>query len=186
MSSRGPEKGGEFERLICRMFTKWLTGNERPEVLWRSATSGAKATQDAKAGRQSKMGGDLVAIASEGQPLVDVFSIECKDRKSYGKIEGFFKEQGEVWQWWGQCVHDAEVSNREPLMVFKGNRTPIYIMYCIDFFDGYPLFTDHPPNRLIKQEGGLRDIGIVLFEDWLGFYKPKLLLEYLKRFRDGD
>ncbi len=46
-----PSKGGGFERLICRKFTKWLTGNDQPEVLWRSATSGAKATQDAKAGR---------------------------------------------------------------------------------------------------------------------------------------
>ena len=168
-------KGGEFERLVCRMFTKWLTGNERPEVLWRSATSGAKATQDAKAGRQSKMGGDLVAIAPEGQPLIDVFSIECKDRKSYGKIEGFFQEQGEIWEWWGQCVNDADISNREPLMVFKGYRTPIYIAYCIDIIDD--LFVGYP-DRLVKQEGELRDIGIAVFDDWLEHYKPKHLFSH--------
>ena len=81
------------------------------------------------------MGGDLVAIATEGQPLVDVFSIECKDRKTYGKIEGFLQEQGELWKWWGQCVHDAEVSHREPLMIYKAIRTPIYAMYCVDMFD---------------------------------------------------
>lgn len=171
-------KGGEFERLICRMFTKWLTGSERPEVIWRSATSGAKATQDVKAGRRSNMGGDFVAIAPEGQPLINAFSIEAKDRKSYGKIEGFFQEQGEIWEWWGQCVNDAEVSGREPLMVFKGYRTPIYAMYCIGIIDDICLSHGFvAPDRLVKQENGLRDIGIALFDDWLECYKPKILLD---------
>ena len=64
---RGSQKGGEFERKICRVFTKWITGQDKPEIFWRSATSGAKATQDHKKGHKSKMGGDIVAVDRQGQ-----------------------------------------------------------------------------------------------------------------------
>ncbi len=62
---RGPEKGGEYERLICRDLTTWVDPTRekgKPELFWRSATSGAKATQDTKAGRKANQGGDIIAI----------------------------------------------------------------------------------------------------------------------------
>lgn len=123
----GKTKGCEFERTICRRLTYWITGEEKPEIFWRSASSGAKATQDEKSGVKSKMGGDIVSVADEGSWLTNTFSIECK---SYHQVD--FKclllGKGNIISWWDQCKRDAVLSNKFPMLIFKGNRTPVYIM----------------------------------------------------------
>ena len=154
-------KGGAFERLVCRRLTEWITGTPTPEVLWRSATSGAKATVDRAAGRESHMGGDLVAIHPKGQPFIDKYSVECKDRKSYGRLENLVVGKGELLQWWLQCAEDANHSQRMPLLIYKGNRTPIYIAHWINMGFVIPRLTFKCPFFSDW------DVGIVLFDDWL-------------------
>ena len=120
-------KGGGFERLVCRALTKWITGEEKPEIFWRSATSGAKATQDAKAGHKSKMGGDIVAIDEQGQWFTDHFRIECKNRADYGNLDQLILGRGEFLKWWDQACTDADRANKEPFLIFKRTRGHVFV-----------------------------------------------------------
>ena len=74
----GKQKGGDFERKVCRLLTKWITGKEKPEIFWRTPSSGAKATQDHRASHESDHHGDIMAIDEKGFWFTDYFLIECK------------------------------------------------------------------------------------------------------------
>lgn len=112
-------KGSEFERQVCRQLTEWVTGKRRPEIFWRSATSGAKATSEIKAGRRSHMGGDIVAIHPEGQWFTTLFSVECKNRKSFGALPYFLLGEVALYEWWARCCLDAVSTTRVPLLIFR-------------------------------------------------------------------
>ncbi len=160
MARKSNAKGSAFERLVCRKLTEWITGSPTPEIFWRSATSGAKATQDRKAGRKSNMGGDIVAVAPEGQQFINRYSIECKDRKTYGKLESIAEGWGPLLKWWVQCANDAKQTERLPLMIYKAKGTPLNIAHLINTGFREPrLFFNCP----VYNEG----VGIVLFEEWL-------------------
>ena len=176
MSGKSNAKGSSFERLICRRLTEWITGKPIPEIFWRSATSGAKATVDRKAGRDSNMGGDIVAIDPAGQPFIDRYSVECKNRKSYGRLENVIAGKGELLEWWVQCARDAELAEKIPLLIYKAKGTPVYIAHpmCVGFAE---------PRLVFTCTGYNEGVGIVLFEDWLwvnrwDFLRPNKLVHF--------
>ena len=77
-------KGSAFERGICKELSRWWTNNEREDVFWRSASSGAMATQRSKLGKRSfGQAGDVQAHDPIGQPLIDFCAIELK--RGYSK-----------------------------------------------------------------------------------------------------
>lgn len=166
MPRKSNVKGGNFERLGCRTLTAWVTGRERPEIFWRSATSGAKATSEAKAGRESYMGGDIIAVRPEGQWLTDAYSLEFKDRKSIGTLPFMLQGRAEMLEWWQQCVSDASRAGKRPLMIFKGLRTPVFaglavndgvfskpVPYCLISVWEYPAIVVTPLAHLLKENG---------------------------------
>lgn len=129
MPRRSNEKGNKFERDVCRALTKWITGSEKPELFWRSATSGAKATQDAKGGHKSKMGGDIVSVDAQGLWFTKCFSIECKDRNDYGNLDLVFIGKGDFLKWWNQTLADAGRMNKVPMLVFKRFRGEVLVAF---------------------------------------------------------
>ena len=156
-------KGGEFERWVCRELTRWITGKPKPELFWRSATSGAKATQDAKKGVKSKMGGDLVAIDAAGQWFMDCFSLECKDRHEYGNLDMLFTGQGDFLKWWEQCCNDALRVNKVPMMVVKRyRRDPLVV---------FPMWMENvsnpSPGMTFEGKGPTHGMAIHQFLPWL-------------------
>ena len=126
MTNRSKSKGSGFEITVCRLLTEWITGEPKPEIFWRSASSGAKATQDFKSDVQSKMAGDIVAIDAAGQWFTDMYSVECKFYKDF-KFEHVLEGKGHILKWWEQCVGDAKKSDKLPMLIFKKNRSPIYL-----------------------------------------------------------
>ena len=164
MAGKSNAKGSLFEREVCRQLTEWVTGSRTPEIFWRSATSGAKATQDYKAGRASKMGGDIIAVDPRGQPFIDRFSVECKDRASYGRLELVLEGRGQLNEWWEQCRMDALRSKRKPFMVFKQLRSKIYLMY--NRYD-LPLYCNDICRNIEWMDSGGHIVTMVVFEDWL-------------------
>ena len=82
--SNGAHKGSSFERLICRMLSKWWTGGERDDIFWRTSGSGAMATTRWHRGEKTaNQYGDIHAVDPIGQPLLDACVIEMKN--GYGK-----------------------------------------------------------------------------------------------------
>lgn len=158
----GALKGGEYERVICRKLTEWITGKEKPEIFWRSASSGAKATQDYKRGHKSKMGGDIVAIDERGQWFTDEFSIECKDRGDYGNLDLLLWGKGDFLKWWTQCVDDAKKSKKQPLMIFKRLWKPNMVAHWL-----HPHIYEASRHIVFTPGGPMPDIIICEFGDWM-------------------
>jgi hypothetical protein len=75
----GKAKGGAFERDICKRLSLWWTDDERDDVFWRTASSGGRATQRKKKGKDTfGQAGDVQATDPIGQPLINLFTIEIK------------------------------------------------------------------------------------------------------------
>lgn len=72
-------KGSSYEREICRKLSLWFTNNERDDIFWRTAGSGARATTRSKKGKKTfGSDGDIQAQDPIGQSLIDLCSIEIK------------------------------------------------------------------------------------------------------------
>jgi hypothetical protein len=160
----GSRKGHEYERLISRKLTKWLTGSEYPEIFWRSASSGAKATQSVKFGHQSKMQGDIVSTDAVSMFFIDGVFVECKSYKDF-RLESILLEKGSVWDWWSKCKVESEACNKVPLLVFKKNRSPDWFMIQRAFFSKLTLYSGDPPFSCFD----IADYVVGLFDSLLGW-----------------
>lgn len=122
-------KGASFERKICVALSLWITHGERSDCFWRSSQSGGRATMAfARGVRLDRQAGDLCAIAPEGHALTDVYFFEMKHRASI-KLESFLlHNRGPLAEWWKTACAEAKKYNREPVLIAKGNRTPIIIV----------------------------------------------------------
>lgn len=73
--SKGKAKGNAGERLVCKILTKFVSGQEKPYAFWRSANSGGLATV---LGMHDDLSGDIIALRDEGKPITNNFSLEIK------------------------------------------------------------------------------------------------------------
>lgn len=80
-------KGGDYEREICKLLSRWWSDGERDDIYWRSSQSGGRATQRAKGGLTTYGSyGDIAAVDPIGEPLVKLFTIELKRGSSWGSV----------------------------------------------------------------------------------------------------
>lgn len=116
----GRTKGHTFERKMAKVFSEW---------------SGTELRRTPMSGGWQKTG-DITAVKPEDL-VIWPLNIECK---SYAKdtfhLEDLLKKKngGPIVKWWKQCIKDADISNRMPLLVFTQNRDIVYVMgYYEDF-----------------------------------------------------
>jgi len=161
----GKHKGSEFERKVCKRLSKWILADQ--VVFWRSASSGARSTQLAKKGEKaSKTGGDIVALGEEGDWLTKSFSVECKTYKDFS-FDLLMEDKGKIPGWWSQCWMDSIRDEKHPMMIFKKNRSPIYLAispevnsaFMSDYDSLIYLHYGHPQS--------IKSMVIYIFEDWL-------------------
>lgn len=78
-------KGSDFERGVCKQLSLWWTEGKRKDVFWRTSGSGARASTRIKLHGEKTFGqhGDVQASDPDGQPLIDLCTIEIK--KGYSK-----------------------------------------------------------------------------------------------------
>lgn len=74
------QKGGNFEREICKQLSLWWSKGKTDDIFWRTAGSGARATQRQRRGAGKTFGqdGDMQATNPIGQPFIDLFTVELK------------------------------------------------------------------------------------------------------------
>lgn len=136
----GKSKGGNFEREIASKISLWFSEGKRDDIFYRSQSSGARATQRNKSGKKTEgQYGDIAASCSEGESLIKLWNIETKTgyclsksklKDGTKKITNWdildlldSKSQEPMFaQMWNQCVIDAEVSTREPILIFRRER----------------------------------------------------------------
>lgn len=150
--NKGKGKGGSGERTVARILTKWITGKSTPEVLWRSAMSGGKATMAGV--KRHTMAGDFVAIDSRAQFLTGVAVLEVKNRKPANvldflpllpedvdclKVSKGAKTRGKrswkntIYCWWMKLCEEAKEAEKIPILIFKRFQTKRwYIVFDTD------------------------------------------------------
>ena len=123
-------KGGNFERKICKLLSLWYSENERDDIFYRSASSGAMATQRFKKGKTTVgQGGDITSADSDGIKFIEKVSIELKHYKTFSLDFLLFNKPSVVRDWWGQCSNDASRSNKYPILIIKKNGLPEIIIF---------------------------------------------------------
>ena len=150
-------KGGSFERDLCRKLSLWFTEGETEDAFWRTAGSGGMATTRRKSGKAKAQDfGDIKHDLDIGKPLTGLFSIELKTgygKKTKSKAKKHVGKKVEVhnnWAlmdeldsrqnhvqffvFWDQAIRDAELSEREPLLIFRRNKKRTCIAIHDDLF----------------------------------------------------
>lgn len=178
-------KGSSFEREIARLLSLWWSDNQRTDIFYRSHASGGRFTMRRKSGQDTALqGGDITASDPIGEPLVREWSIEIKT--GYGK-----KTDSGISRWdsldaldssqkvtvfekmWNQCVRDADLTNRNPVLIFRRNgRKP-----CIAIRKEYELsltnFFGEAPHPYIEYNK-IKIRPLHSFFEWITNIRPAL------------
>jgi hypothetical protein len=123
----GKQKGGAFERDVAKKLSLWVTADARPDVFWRSAMSGGRATVAHAKGIEVRQVGDITAVAPEGHVL-DSLYIDCKFYKDLDLAGGLLLERGKLISFWRRTVKDAAKHRRQPWLIAKQNRFPVLLI----------------------------------------------------------
>jgi len=110
-------KGGQFERDIAKILTKWVTGQERPYVFWRTPASGALMT----VANAVDVSGDIMAIRPEGRFLTAKFSFECKNGYPKANFHKHLKKikNNEIEGFWEECIGDARKAGKHGILIWR-------------------------------------------------------------------
>ena len=122
----GKEKGGNFEREICKKLSLWISYNERDDIFWRSAMSGGRATVGLKKGiiRNTQVG-DITAIDPLGNKLTDKYIIECKYYKNIHVESLLFgkPKNNSILEFWTKLYEQSEKLNKQMMLIIKQNNS---------------------------------------------------------------
>lgn len=183
-------KGEDFERLMAKTFSLWLTHGKKDDVLWR------KRVRRRKGQATVIQLGDLKAETPLGFAFDALFNLELKTGYSVGrKTKGFKNIPWDVLDaldyvknkqrkseyiptiiaFWKQTARDAQESGRNPLLVFKRDfHVPVI---CMEnrMASTFELYSGNRPYPLVYfvQE----DIRLCLFrlEHFLKWVTPETI-----------
>jgi len=158
MGKKSKDKGSAFERTVRTMFCKaWDIEMERSP----------------RSGGWGKMGtrGDLIVDPLK-YPYWPFF-IECKNQQAWD-ITHLFQgtEKSKVVEWWEKAKRQAAEDDKTPLLVFTKKYSPIFVRCNFWLLESCASTLWFPYLYLAED-----DSAVVLFEEFLGFWKPEIAIE---------
>lgn len=160
----GKQKGSEFERVICKALSLWVSEGQKEDLFWRSAMSGGRATVANKSGYiLGNHAGDISATSIQGAGLTDRYYIEAKFYRSLQWDRFLLADTGLVAGFWTEAIKNAAVYKRQPILIAKQNRSATLIMMMPDTFAGLSF---KPPICLRKMKGKFK-VDLCLFDELL-------------------
>lgn len=170
---KGGPKGSEFERMVAKKLSLWMSRGQRTDLFWRTAMSGGRATIGSQSGESMRAQlGDLTAVDAEGMPLTNLFVIELKHQKAVNLDSYIVKGTGPIERWWKKLCDEAHTNKRLPMLIIRQNYFPIVLITtnrAHDYLVGvHPIamFGSRFPSRCLY-----------LFEDVLSKADPAALPE---------
>lgn len=160
MSSLSKQKGAEFERLVCKALSRWVSRGRKEDIFWRSAMSGGRATVQSKAGQLLKAQcGDISAISKEGFLLTNAFFIECKFYKDLGLGNALIGRPSALVTFFNEAFTQAAVYKKTPLLICKQNGKPVLV--CTSFIGSnqlkFPVISEIKLPSFLRMRIGLFD-----------------------------
>lgn len=182
-------KGSSYEREVCKQLGKWWSGGERDDIFWRTAGSGARATCRFRKG-QSTAGqyGDVSAIDSIGEPLLQVFSIELKrgySANSFGDMFDFpAKAKKQKWEvFYSQAKASAEASGaRYWMLIWRRDRRKALVFMPLEAIKEVSgsFSCPHITAAVPLCSGKIVEVFCCVFEDFLNSTTPKQIKSLLQ------
>lgn len=126
----GKSKGNGFEATIAKKLSAAL-----PINFIRSPGSGARIGGKNFATIGSMMGAealklfnaDVVPVNETAAGCTFKFSVECKSYATADNFTSLASGTANVFKWFEESVIDAAKVDRRPILIFKWNRTPIFV-----------------------------------------------------------
>jgi hypothetical protein len=159
-------KGKKFETKIANEIHEHLksTNPKYCKIVEMVDNDNVLPKRDSSSGIFTTSNGDIeLGIAKPFFP----FSVECKDHKDLDlSINSIFKSKIKKLYdiWYHQCIPNARKASLTPLMIFKANRTETFTICNIESIN------INKCEIYIKLKD---DLVMVLFEDFLKFWKTK-------------
>lgn len=147
----GSQKGAAFERTIAKQISLWVSGGTNPDLLWRSASSGARSTVRRKATGKGidNQASDIAPTHVDAEPFSSLFILECKHYKVIqAQVALYDWPASMLAKWWAKARIDAVSVGKVPLLVAKENQRPA-LLVCPDYGNRI-LFDLAPVARLSK------------------------------------
>jgi len=168
----GKGKGSGFEGLVA----KKLTASLQPLNFMRTPGSGARVggknfdTIGAMFGEDALkiFVGDVVPLNERKEGVIFRHSIECKFYATPDGFTSLASGTANLYKWFEEAVQDASKINKNPMLIFKWNRTPIYV--AVDTFKDESLGKSTPLFTILtygENGGKARALDIWLLDDLL-------------------
>lgn len=148
----GKAKGNGFEGTIAKKLSASL-----PINFIRSPGSGARiggknfATIGAMMGEEAMklFNADVVPVNETAAGFTFRYSVECKSYAEADNFTSLVSGSANVFKWFEESVVDSEKIVREPILIFKWNRTPIFVAVLARTMEGLvtPQLTLSRPGR---------------------------------------
>jgi len=120
MSHRGKQKGNAFELLIVKSIRKAVSKKYADDICYRTPGSGGHYI----------IGGADIVIETKLRKVFN-FAIEAKHRKTI-KINSLFDSTKQFSDFMSQTIENCYENGDHPLLVFRGNRTPVLAASTLD------------------------------------------------------
>lgn len=163
----GKSKGNAFESLIAKKLSAAL-----PINFIRSPGSGARiggknmATVGMMMGEEALklFNADVVPVNEKAVGYRFHYSIECKSYATADNFTSLMSGSANVFKWFEESVVDSAKIGREPVLIFKWNRTPVYVAVLSRTMEGVAT----PALRLNRPQG-FKDIDIYEFDELIKY-----------------
>lgn len=177
-------KGGSGENLTGRELSLLWSKGERNDLTRRTEGSGSRYTKKKQKGEEGTalQAGDLTFSNPIMEPFFRYFLCENKcgySRKSKTKdgikvvnwciLDILDSKQKEPMflQMWNQCKRDAELSNREPLLIFRRDNMQICIAFERTMFNSFIDYFGYHKYKTLNINLGVNEYLVVMnFNDW--------------------
>ena len=180
----GSRKGSPFEREISKEISFWWSDGERDDLVWRTASSGGRATTRFESQNlMTQYGfGDLCPTHGDIVPLFDLFLFEVK--RGYNSKLDLMEEidlpsnlvkTPQIWEWWTTACRDASRAGRpESMIIGKRDNRLAYCIFSGEIFESVRFFhkngyRDHYLT-ICKNE---MKLVLTLFTDWFTYMTPR-------------
>jgi hypothetical protein len=208
-------KGSEFERQLSKAFSLWFTNGKRDDIFYRTAASGARATQRMKKQMTTAdSAGDMCAMDPIGKPLTAVALFEFK--RGYGgsgKKKGSKKKYSEEieilpildnpasqskmpillrWFYKAECERAAH-KRLFTFIIFRRNRKVAIISMTRETFAvikhrlylRYDII-DIDPNPVVKLQYKKLELVLIRLDDFFKWCNPNIFkVRILRRRKRG-
>lgn len=181
MAINSKAKGSSFERDICKKLSLWWTHGQRDDIFWRSAGSGARATNAHRMGGYvSNAEGDISYSDSIGKPFIDFFCVELKAGYSNWSVMDLLETNQKVTQFekfWEQVSESALHCKAFPLLIYRKDRKNVIVAFD---FEAWRQIFNHKEAAQALVDAPRIDISIPYRVGHVYFYKLDDFLEALK------